>query len=316
MKRHPIQNSDLAVSSIGLGTWAMAGRLYSWGKADDRESIEAIHTALDAGMNLIDTAPIYGLGHAEEIVGKAIFGRRSEVLLATKCGVLSTNGEDQTRRCLSYDSILRECEASLRRLRTDIIDLYQCHWPDPDTPIRETMRALGQLLDLGSIRAIGLSNFSCEQIRAAMEFGPVHAVQLPFSILNTRAGLDLMPFCEEHRIAVLAYSPLGKGILAGRYTAEATFEGVRAKDPDFIGNRYQRNLRVAGSVREIAASIQKTPAQLALNWAANYPGVTCAIMGARRPSQVTESAAAAGWDIPVDVRASLDQLAGGLGREH
>lgn len=312
MEHRRLGHTQLDVSAIGLGTWAMGATVETWGHVDDRESIATIHYALDHGINLIDTAPIYGLGHSEEVVGKAIRGRRSEVILATKCGLLFSNSPDQQpQRCLSPQSVRRECEESLRRLQTDVIDLYFCHWPDPATPIRETMEVLTKLLHEGTIRAIGLSNFSCEQIAAAREFGPVHVLQPPFSMLARRAADDLFPYCLEHEIAVLPYSPLVKGLLTGKFTAEDTFDDIRQHDPDFIGNRFHRNLRIVDALKEIAARYDKTVAQLAINWTCNFPGVTAPLIGAKRPTQLTENLGGLGWELSDDDRARIDALIGG-----
>lgn len=309
MQRRPLGESGLNVSTIALGTWAMGGEVEIWGDVDDRESIAAIHQALDSGINLIDTAPIYGLGHSEEIVGKAIQGRRQEVILAGKCGLLSPGPKDRLPpRCLTYDSIMRECEQSLRRLRTDVIDLYQCHWPDPESPIRETMTALTTLLDQGKIRAIGLSNFSCEQISAAREFGPIHCLQPPFSMLHLRATEDLIPYCLEHRIGVLPYGTLAKGLLTGKFTAESRFKDIRAGDSEFVGDRYRRNLRVVEELKSIATSYDKTVAQLAINWTTGFPGVTSPVVGAKRPCQVVENAGGVGWSISEQDRERINTL--------
>lgn len=311
MERRNLGHSDLEVSTIALGTWAMGGAPETWGHVDDRESIAAIHHALDHGVNLIDTAPTYGLGHSEEIVGKAIRGRRDEVVLATKCGLLPPPSKAQEpSRCLQRDSVLRQCEESLRRLRTDVIDLYQCHWPDPDTPVRETFAALTTLLHEGKIRAIGLSNYGCEEITAAREFGPVHSLQSPFSMLQVRAADDLLPYCREHGIAVLAYGPLAKGLLTGKFTAQDTFEDIRARDPDFVGNRFHRNLRIVESLRSLAASYDKTVAQLVINWTASFPGISAALVGAKRPSQVAENLGGIGWTISDEHLTAIDDLLG------
>ena len=309
MERRKLGDSGLEASSIALGTWAMGGTVETWGYVDDRESIAAIHQALDLGINLIDTAPIYGLGHSEEIIGKAIQGRRHEVLIATKCGLLFPHFKDELPlRCLSRESIFRECEQSLRRLRVDVIDLYQCHWSDPLTPLRETMDALTTLLHQQKIRAIGASNFSCEEITAAREFGPIHCLQLPFSMLQRRAAHDLLPFCIEHKMGAIAYSPLAKGLLTGKFHSGDRVEGIRARDPDFIGERFRRNVRVVDGLREIAAGYGKTVAQLVINWTVTFPGVTAPIVGAKRPSQVVENVGAIGWTITDVDRARIDRL--------
>lgn len=309
MQRRKLGNSGLMVSPLGLGTWTMGGAAESWGPVDDRESIATIHQALDCGINLIDTAPIYGLGHSEEVVGKAIQGRRHEVILATKCGLLFPKSKDQVPvRCLSKASVLRECEQSLRRLRVDVIDIYHCHWPDPETPISETMAALGTLLERGLVRAVGLSNFGCGELADARRCGAVHCLQPLFSMLARDAADDLIPYALEHGIAVLPYSPLAKGLLAGRFDIESRFTGIRSRDPEFIGERYRRNLRLVDQLREIAARYDRTLVQLVINWTASFPGVTSAIVGARRPSQIHENAGGAGWDLRNDDRILIDRL--------
>ena len=313
MERRKLGDSGLVVSQIALGTWAMGGTVETWGNVDDRESIAAIHQAIDLGVNLIDTAPIYGLGHSEEIVGKAIQGRRNEVLIATKCGLIFPRAKDQLPpRCLSRESIIRECEQSLRRLHLDVIDLYQCHWPDPQISIRETMDALTKLLHQQKIRAIGLSNFSCEEIAAAREFGPVHCIQLPFSMLQRRAADDLLPFAIEHHMAAIAYSPLSKGLLSGKFQPIDRPGGIRARDPDFIGERFRRNLRIVETLKEIAVGYSKTVTQLVINWTATYPGVTAPIVGAKRPSQVIENVGGVGWTITDEDRIRIDRLLEGI----
>ena len=311
MEQRPLGNSGLTVAPIALGTWAVGGTVETWGLVDDRESIAAIHQALDLGVNLIDTAPIYGLGHSEEIVGKAIQGRRAEVILATKCGLLFPRSKDeQPRRSLSRESILRECEQSLRRLRTDAIDLYQCHWPDPQTPIRETMDALTTLLDRQKVRAIGLSNFGGEEIAAAREYGPVCTLQAPFSMLQRHAAADLLPFCLEHCMAMLAYSPLAKGLLTGKFQYGDRLEGIRARDPEFTGERFRRNLQLVDSLKEIGRRYDKSVTQVVINWTAHYPGVTAPIVGAKRPSQVVENVGGVGWQLALEDRQRIDSLIG------
>lgn len=309
MQQRPLGTSGIYVSPIALGCWAMGGAEESWGQVDDNESIAAIHQALDDGINLIDTAPIYGLGHSEKIVGRAIAGRRDKVVLATKVGLLfPRNGREQPRRCLKPDSVRQEVEQSLRRLRSDYIDLLQCHWPDPDTPISETMDALQGLLRQGKIRAIGVSNFSCEQLTDARQHGSVHCLQLPFSIVQPRAAEDLIPYCRKHDIGVVSYSPLAKGLLTGKFSPESKFEGIRSRDPEFLGQRFERNLRVVESLRPIARKYNVSVAQLAINWIVAEPGMTAAIVGAKRPSQVQENLGGAGWTLTDEDRDRINQL--------
>ena len=309
MQYRPLGDSGLNASALALGGWAFGATPETWGYVDDNESIAAIHEALDCGITLIDTAPIYGLGHSEEIIGKALRGRRDEVVLATKCGLaFPTSKKEPPRRCLAPESIMQECEASLRRLGTEVIDLYLCHWPDPATPIEATISALLTLRKQGKIKALGLSNFSVEQTAEARACGPVHALQPPFSALLPRVGADLIPYCLEHGIAVLPYSPLAKGLLTGKFSADTEFTDVRSRDPDFVGARYQRNLAVVRKLAAIAQQYEKTVGQLALNWLMDYPGVTAPIFGAKKPSQVRENAAAADWALSTEDRARIDLI--------
>ena len=309
MEYRLLGTAGLKVSALGLGTWAMGGAVESWGVVDDRESIATIHQAFDLGITFIDTAPIYGLGHSEEIVGIAIQGRRDRVVLASKCGLTFPRRRDELpQRCLSRAHIFQECERSLKRLRTDWIDLYQCHWPDPGTPIRETMDALYALKERGWIRAIGLSNFSCEEIAAAREFGSIDSLQPPFSMLQMRSAEDLIPYCQEHGIGVLPYSPLSKGLLTGKFAAGDKYQGIRARDPDFVGKRYHRNLSLVESLRPIADQYGISIMQLVLNWTAGFPGVTAPIVGAKRPSQVAEQVGALGWQLAAADRANIDGM--------
>lgn len=309
MERRPLGTSGLEVTPLGIGTRSMGGDIDEWGHADDRESVAAIHQAIDGGVNLIDTAPDFGQGHAESVVGKAIRGRRDSVIIATKCGLIPPqDGERRTRRSLSHDSILRECDESLRRLRIDAIDVYSCHRPDPDTPLRETMEAMTELLDQGKIKAIGLTNFGCERVSHAREFGPVHVIQMPFSLLRMQPADELIPLGHQHEIAVWGCSPLAKGLLAGHYDMETRFGGARERDPEFRGNQYQRNLRLIDQLRPIAERHGKTMSQLAINWVVTHPGVTSIIVGVKRPSQMLENAGALGWTIPEDDRSLIQRL--------
>ena len=309
MTRRPLGKSGLAVTPIALGTWAMGGHVASWGHVDDNESIAAIQKAEDLDINLIDTAPIYGNGHAEEIVGKALRGRRDRWVVATKCGLLpGADADALPRRCLSFDSIIRECDQSLRRLGIECIDVYQCHWPDPETPIRETMEAMTSLLDRGKIRAIGLSNFGCERMAAAREFGSVDVAQISFSMLHRRAASDLWPYCVEHEMGALAHGPLCKGLLTGKFREDSRFTDVRASDREFIGPRFLSNLQKVTRLNTIAQGHDKSVAQLALNWAVHQPGVTAVIVGAKRPSQVAENAGAVGWAIRPDDIQAIDRI--------
>lgn len=299
MERRPLGNSGIDVSPIGLGCWAMGGDRW-WGPADDNESIGCIHEALDLGINLIDTAAAYGTGHAEEVLGKALMGRREDAVIATKCGLVANpylpEGVD---RCLTPESIAAECEQSLRRLRTEYIDLYQCHWPDPDTPIDETMEAMNRLKEQGKIRAIGVSNFGTAELSVARKTADVASLQPPFSMIRREAAEALIPYCQEYRIAVLAYSPLHHGLLSGKLTADMKFSDLRRDDPEFRGERYRRNLDRVTRLTEMAAARGKSMVALAVNWVINAPGVTAALVGAKRASHIRGATDALGW-LPTD----------------
>ncbi len=297
MQQRPLGKSGLNVSVIALGSAAM-GESFGGAPPDDREAIAAIHQAIDAGSNLIDTAPSYGWGHAEELIAKAVVGRRRDVLLATKCGLVRrSNGEGPPLRSLTKSTIHQECERSLRRLHTDTIDLYQCHWPDSLTPIRETIETLQELRRQGKIRAVGLCNFGCDGIVAAREYGEIDAVQISFSLLHRHAEDDLLPFCREHGIAVLAHSPLARGLLTGTLGPESRFSGPRARDPDFVGERFKRNLRAVDRLKEVALGLNKTLPQLAINWVLHQPGVTVPIVGMQRPTHVLDILGSIDWEL-------------------
>ncbi|MEA3403733.1 MAG: aldo/keto reductase [Armatimonadota bacterium] len=308
MELRQLGTSDLRITPIVLGTWAIGG--WWWGGTDDEAAGKAVEAAVDEGINCIDTAPVYGFGHSERIVGEAISGRREEVVVATKCGLRWDREEgqhffdDDTRqagqvsvyRNLRRDSILEECEQSLKRLGVDVIDLYQCHWPDPTTPIEETMGALTELLDQGVIRAIGVSNFSVEQIQQCLQHGPLHSSQPRFSLLQRASMEELIPFCDDRDVANIVYSSLEQGILTGKVTPDRQFEeGDKRpeKNPWFQeGNLRQALAVIDESLRPVAEAHDATLAQTALAWTIWAPGITAALAGARRAEQARENAAA------------------------
>ncbi len=321
MQLRQLGTSDLEVTPIILGTWAIGG--WWWGGSDDDRAIEAINAALDAGINCIDTAPMYGFGHSEKVVGEAIRGRRDEVVIATKCGLrwdlaegehffddsTPQRGEFTVYRNLKRDSIRWECEQSLERLGVDHIDLYQCHWPDATTPLSETMEALTGLLDEGVIGAIGVSNFSAEMIEECLQYGPVHTSQPKFSLL-TREHLDgVIAYCHEHDIASIVYSSMEQGILTGKVTLDREYE-EGDKRPDKNPWFRPRNLKRALAVLEetaqpIADRHNATLAQVALAWTIAEPGITCALAGARNAEQARENAGAMELELSEQERAEI-----------
>lgn len=301
MQKRILGTSGIETSVIGLGTWAIGG--WCWGGTDEQDSIDAIHAAMDEGVNLIDTAPAYGLGLSEEIVGKAIAGRREQVVLATKCGLVwhTQKGNhffDQdgkpVHRYLGADSIRHELELSLKRMNTDYIDLYQTHWQDPTTPISETMSALLELKGEGKIRAIGVSNVNVEQLREYLAVGPVDSAQEKYSMLDRKLEADLIPYCIENNVSLLAYSPLVLGLLSGKIGPEREFpdSDMRKTNPRFSKENRQRVKEMLNEIEPIAQKHSLTMAQLVTAWTLSQPGVTFALVGARNRQQAVENAAA------------------------
>ena len=293
--------TDIDASVVGLGTWAIGG--WMWGGTDEDLSIKAIKAALDTGVSLIDTAPAYGMGRSEEIVGKAIEGRRDEVVLATKCGLVwhtqqgnhfFDNDDNPVHRHLGADSIRYELEQSLKRLRTDYIDLYITHWQDPTTPVAETMGTLMELKAEGKIRAIGVSNVSPDDLKSYVAEGPVDAIQEKYSMLDRDIEDTLLPLCAEHGISTLSYSSLALGLLSGKIGPDRTFDGddLRIGDPRFSPANREKIASLFDEIRPIAKSLDATLAQLVIAWTLSQPGITYSLCGARNPEQASENAVA------------------------
>ncbi len=291
MKTRQLGNTDLHITPIGFGSWAVGGGGYQfgWGPQDDEQSIAAINHALDLGINWIDTAAVYGLGHAEEIVARSLKGRAERPYIFTKCErVWNEHGE--ISGSLKAQSIRRECENSLRRLQVDIIDLYQIHWPDPDPEIEEGWATMAELKKEGKVRYIGVSNFNVSQMRRAMEIAPISSLQPPFSLINRDIEKDILPFCQEHNIGVIVYSPMASGLLTGSMTRERIArlpdDDWRKLDPEFQEPRLSNNLGLVEKLNEIAFVHNVTPGVVAIAWTLQHTGVTGAIVGARSPEQV------------------------------
>ncbi len=297
MHTRRLGNTDIEITPIGLGTWAIGGNgwLNGWGAQDDQESIATIKRALNLGINWIDTAAIYGLGHSEEVVGKAIKGR-DRPLIFTKC---ARTWDDKGRITgnLKADSILREAEASLKRLDIDVIDLYQIHWPDPEADLEEGWSAMAQLKKEGKVRAIGASNFNVEQLQRAMRIAPVASLQPPYSLINSAVDKEILPFCQEHNIGVIVYSPMASGLLTGAMTKERVQDlpddDWRKKSPEFTEPRLSRNLELANLLSDIGFPYNRTPGEVAIAWTLGNPAVTGAIVGGRHPRQIEELIGAA-----------------------
>ena len=308
MERITFGGSGLTTSRIGLGTWAIGGCM--WGGADEAESIATIRSAVDRGVTLIDTAPVYGFGHAEELVGKALAegGLRDKVQIATKVGLSWKDG--QPYRDSRAARVRQEVEDSLRRLRTDVIDLYQVHWPDPDTRILETAGVLADLRREGKIRAIGVSNFSPGQMETFRVAAPLHAVQPPYNLFERQAETDVLPYARRTGLTSLCYGALCRGLLAGRITAVTTFTGddLRQRDPKFQGERFRQYLRAAESLKILAFErFGKSLPALAVRWILDQ-GSTVALWGARRPDQLDPVDEVSGWSIDATTRAEIEAI--------
>jgi aryl-alcohol dehydrogenase-like predicted oxidoreductase len=304
-----ISGTKMNVSRIALGTWAIGG--WMWGGSDEAESIRTIHAALDQGINLIDTAPVYGFGVSEETVGKAIEqrGRREDVFIATKVGLEWRNGS--ITRNSSCDRIRQEIRDSLRRLRTNYIDIYQIHWPDPAVPIEETARTMRALYNEGLIRAIGVSNYSPEQMDRFMSASELHTVQPPYNLFERQIDRDVLPYVREKGLSALVYGPLCRGLLSGRMRPDTKFTGddLRKSDPKFQPPRYAQYLKAVEQLDEFAQKkYGKRVMDLAVRWVLDQPGVSAALWGARHPQQLEAVAGALHWKLDADALAAIDQI--------
>ena len=312
MQTRKLGSTDLVLTTVGLGTWAMGGPWqYGWGPQDDGEAVAAILTALDLGINWIDTAPAYGLGHSEELVGQALRQTRHRPYIATKCGILWNERKEKVVH-LKRDSIRRECEASLRRLGVERIDLYQMHWPDPLEDIEEAWEEMALLAAEGKVRYLGVCNYNVEQIERVRKIYPVTSLQPPYSMLRREAEKELLGYCAVHNIGVVAYSPMQRGLLTGTFSHERLAalapDDHRRRAPEFQEPAFTASLQLVEGLRKIAQRHGRTVAQLAISWVLRRPEVTAAIVGARRPSQIRETMAAADWNLSRQDIAEIEKL--------
>ena len=284
-------NSDLKITRLGIGAWAIGGDGYKfgWGPQDDNESIAAIRAALDAGMNWIDTAAVYGLGRSEEVVGRTLQGLTHRPYVFTKCERV-WNEQREIGGSLKAESIRGECEASLRRLKVDVIDLYQIHWPLPAEDIEEGWSTMAQLKQEGKVRCIGVSNFNVSQLKRAQAIAPVTSLQPPYSLLVRGVEEEILPYCAEQKIGVIVYAPMRSGLLTGAMTRERAAalpsSDWRHNSPDFFEPRLSRNLRLVDLLAAIGKRHGATPGEVAIAWTLRHPAVTAAIVGVRHPRQV------------------------------
>ena len=291
MERRRLGNSDLHITVLGIGAWAIGGGgwMGSMGPQDDRDSVPAIHAALDHGINWIDTAALYGLGHSEEMVALALKDRSPRPYVFTKCEkVWDANGK--VGSSLRAESIRKECEGSLKRLRTDVIDLYQIHWPEPDEDIEEGWTELSRLQQQGKVRHIGVSNFSVRQMQRAQAIAPITSLQPPYSIVTREIEADILPFTLKNNIGVIVYSPMSAGLLTGAMTRERvaafTAEDWRRNLPNFREPLLSRNLRLVEVLRAMGQRHGRSPGEVAIAWTLHHPAVTAAIVGFRSAKQV------------------------------
>src|SRR6202167_3916286 len=291
MQTRQLGNSDLQITPLGIGAWAIGGGgvPFAWGPQDDNDSIGAIHAALDRGINWIDTAPVYGLGHSEDIVGRALKGRATRPYVFTKCSIV-WDAKREATRSMKRDSIRRECEESLRRLQIDVIDLYQIHWPDPEPDIEEGWSAVAELQKEGKVRWIGVSNFKPAQMARIQTLAPITSLQPPYSILSPEIEAEILPYCAQHNIGVIVYSPMKSGLLTGAMTRERIAkmpeDDFRQRTISFKEPLLTRNLNLVELMRAIGNRHGRTPGEVALAWTLRRPEVTGAIVGLRSPKQV------------------------------
>ena len=290
MKTRKLGNSDLDITVIGIGAWAIGGGgwQFAWGPQDDTQSIEAIHRGLDLGLNWIDTAAVYGLGHSEDVVARALDGRSNRPYVFTKCERV-WNEKGEISGSLKRESIRRECEASLRRLKVEAIDLYQLHWPQPDEDIEEGWAAMAELQKEGKARWIGVSNFDSRQLERARKIAPVTSLQPPYSILSPEIEQDQLPYCAQHDIGVIVYSPMKSGMLSGAMTRERIAampaDDFRKRTPTFTEPNLTRNLALADLLRGIGTRYGRSAGEVAIAWTLRRPEVTAAIVGMRSAEQ-------------------------------
>ena len=305
-----IPGTQLHVSRVALGTWAMGG--WMWGGTDERESVKTIWAALDQGINLIDTAPAYGSGKSEELVGKAVASARlrASTVIATKVGVEMRDGK--AYRNATRQRIHREIDDSLRRLRTNYIDIYQVHWPDPLVPIEETAEAMRGLYELGKIRAIGVSNFSVEQMERFRHVAPIHVLQPPYNLFERAIDAQILPYCRANNIATFGYGALCRGLLSGRMTADTRFAGddLRQSDPKFQAPRFAQYLSAVRQLDQLARDrFHRRVIQLAVRWMLDQ-GISVALWGGRHPDQLQPALGVAGWKLDAASLAQIDRILG------
>lgn len=315
MQTHELGKTGMPITPVGFGAWALGGGEWAggWGPQDDNESIAAIHRALELGINWIDTAPAYGLGRSEEVVARALDGMSERPYVFTKCAI-RWKDDRSLYNSLRAGSVREEIENSLKRLRTDTLDLVQIHWPDPEAEIEEGWATLAELKNEGKIRHLGVSNFSIEQIKRLDNIAPVETLQPPYSLIKPDVENELLPYCEQHQIGVIVYSPMMSGLLTGAMTRERIAklpdDDWRPGNDEFKEPRLSHNFELVEKLRAIGARHGRSPGEVAIAWTLRLPGVTGAIVGARRPEQVEGIVGAAGFRLSEDELSEIDAMRG------
>jgi aryl-alcohol dehydrogenase-like predicted oxidoreductase len=318
LEKRTFGKTGLEITPIGFGSWAIGGSGWraAWGPQDDDEAVGAIRRAVELGINWIDTAAVYGLGHSEELVARALKGISERPYVFTKCSLVwDESGE--VHNVLKKDSVKRECEESLRRLQTDVIDLYQIHWPNPEEDIEEGWEALAELKEEGKVRHIGVSNFDVSQMERTQKIAPVETLQPPYNMLNRGVEEEILPYCAEQDIGVIVYSPMRSGLLTGKMTRERVrslpSDDWRRNSSDFQEPRLSKNLELVKLLEKIGREHGSSPGEVAIAWTLRHPAVTAAIVGGRRPDQVDGIIGAAGFRLGEDeldrIEAFLDENA-------
>ena len=292
MRKKQLGNTDMHLTPVGFGSWAIGGGdwSYGWGAQDDGDAIAAIERSVELGINWIDTAAVYGLGHSEELVGKAVAGMKQKPYIFTKCSMVWDSVTRQVGYSIKADSIRRECEASLKRLQVDAIDLYQIHWPNPDADLEDGWTEMARLQEEGLVRHIGVSNFSVDQLRRVLSIAPVASLQPPYSMLRPAAEKELLPFCLDQHIGVIVYSPMLSGMLTGAMTRERaanfSLDDWRRQNKEFQEPRLSANLELVELLKQIGNPHKRSAGEVAIAWVLRNPAVTGAIVGGRNAAQV------------------------------
>jgi aryl-alcohol dehydrogenase-like predicted oxidoreductase len=319
MRYRAFGRTGLEISAMGFGCWPMAGDRY--GSIEEQDAVAAVRRAFDYGVNCFDTAPAYGAGHSEEMLARALGERRKDVILVTKCGIVPFHpGRTASSRDSSRDGIRAEVEVSLKRLQTDYTDVLLVHWPDPVTPLDETMRALDEIVESGKARFVGVSNFTVDQVRECMKVRRVDVVQVGYHIFDRRQEAEMFPYCLENGIAVMGYGSLAHGLLSGAFTHDTTFDpsdwragGVAFGQPIFRGDNFTANVAVAQSLnKEIAEPRGVSLSQVALSWVLGNPALSTALVGARTPAEVEANVNGVELELSAAERVRIDEIAAGV----